>query len=114
MILGISMQKVREERIINEEIRKRFFNIPLLTDYAKIRTLKYISKTMGGKDEAALQKQCITAYCHSPNCMGGQQPHKDLFMGWIQSSIPTTGRDVPLKTWAKHAQDKEERELLVQ
>jgi hypothetical protein len=70
---------------------------------------------MRGKDEAALQRQFINVYCHPPQHVGGQQTtHIDLFAGCIQSIIPTTLKDVPLKTWAKRAQDKEEWELLVQ
>jgi hypothetical protein len=62
MILGISMRKVREERIRNEEIRKRFFDIPLLTDYAKRRTRTFTYSEVHqqnygrGKDEAAPYK----------------------------------------------------------
>jgi hypothetical protein len=39
MIWGVSMRKVREERIRNEEIRKIIFDIPLLANYAKRHAL---------------------------------------------------------------------------
>jgi hypothetical protein len=80
MILGISVRQVRGERIRNKEIRRRFFNIPLLLYYAKGRTLKYIGKTMRGEDEAALQKRSSLCTVTPPKHVGGQQTtHRDLF-----------------------------------
>jgi hypothetical protein len=47
--------------------------------------------------------------------VGGQQTtRRDLFVGYIQSIIPTTPKDAPLKSWEKRAHDKDESELLVQ
>jgi hypothetical protein len=65
-ILGIPMKIVREERISNAEIRKRFMSIPKITDFVTRSTLRYIGKTIQNEDECAFEKQCITVYFSSP------------------------------------------------
>jgi hypothetical protein len=41
IIIGISRQRVRDERITNLEVRRRFLNMPTLTYLVKRRVLKY-------------------------------------------------------------------------
>ena len=106
-ILKINMKQVKEERITNEEIRKRFHNIHKLEDYITRRSLTYLGKTIRTEGDAKLQKCCITAFCHSPKMAGGQQKnHRDLFVKHIKKVLPNTSNDAPLKEWAKIALDK--------
>jgi hypothetical protein len=102
------MKRVREERISNEEIRRRFYNIPTRSNIITKRTLRYIGKTVRSND-ASLQKQFLTAFCHSPKHTGGQQrTHRDHFAEAIKTLIPTHTKDAPLKLWGKTAKDEGE------
>jgi hypothetical protein len=70
-ILGISRQRVCEEKITNSAVRTKFLNMPTMINIAKRRVLKYIGKVVREEKEKALRKSFLTAYCHSPRHVGG-------------------------------------------
>jgi hypothetical protein len=57
----------------------------------------------------SLQKQFLTAFCHSPRNSGGQQrTQRDHFADAIKSIIPELTKYAPLKLWGNNAIDKVE------
>jgi hypothetical protein len=50
-ILWISRQRVRDEKITNSAVRKKFLNIPTMMNIVKIRVLKYICKVVREEKE---------------------------------------------------------------
>jgi hypothetical protein len=80
-ILGISRQRVRDEKTTNFAVSNKFLNVPTMMNIVKRRTLKYIGKVVREEKEKALHTSFLTAYCHSPRYVGGQQKsHRDLFI----------------------------------
>ena len=49
-ILGIGWEKMKEERIANEEVRERFNNIPPAEDFIGKRILRFLRKTIRTSD----------------------------------------------------------------
>jgi hypothetical protein len=85
-------------------VRKKFLNMPTLMNIVKRRILKYIGKVVREEKEKSLHKSFLTAYCHSPMHVGGQQKsHMDLFIECVRTNLPDTPTRAPLKTWTHDA-----------
>jgi hypothetical protein len=113
-ILWISRQRVRDEKTTNSAVRKKFINIPKMMNIVKRRVLKYIGKVVTEEKEEALQTYFLTAYCHSPRHVGGQQKsHRDLFIECVRTILPDTPASAPLKTWIQEAKDESKWNALI-
>jgi hypothetical protein len=113
-ILGISRQRVRDEKITNSPVRKKFMNIPKMMNTVKRRVLSYIGKVVREEKEESLHKSFLNAYCHSPRHVGGQQKsHRDLFIECVRTILPDTPTSAPLKTWIKEAKDESKWNALI-
>jgi hypothetical protein len=78
-ILGITRQRVCDERITNSAVRKRFLNLPTMMNLVKRMVIKHIGKVVREEKETALHKYLLTAYCHSPMHVGGKHNHTEIF-----------------------------------
>jgi hypothetical protein len=106
-ILGINRQRVRDEKITNSAVRKKFLNMPIMMNIVKRRVMKYIGKVFREEKEKALHKSFLTAYCHSPRHVGGQQKsHRDLFIECVRTILSDTPSNAPLKTWIHEAKNQ--------
>ena len=64
-ILGIRWEKMKEERITNEEVRERFNNIPPAKDFIGKRILIFLRKTIRTSDNK-IQKKMLNAWIPIP------------------------------------------------
>jgi hypothetical protein len=51
IIIGISRQRVRDNRITNSAVRKKFLKMPTMPNLAKRRVLHYSGKVVGEEKE---------------------------------------------------------------
>ena len=65
-ILGISMLEVKEDRIRNETVREKFFNMPHVRDMIAARQLSYLGKIVRHPDPNHLPKQLLVAWVSNP------------------------------------------------
>ena len=57
------MTEVKEKRIINAEVRERFFNIPTIQNQIEKRQLTFIGKVVLNSDQQ-LPTKLLTAWCN--------------------------------------------------
>ena len=69
-ILGITITQVTDERITNESVRTRFFNIPTIRNQIAQRQLTFIGKVVRNKDDQ-IPTQLLTAWCDNKRRRGG-------------------------------------------
>ena len=69
-ILGITITQVIDERITNESVRTRFFNIPTIRNQIAQRQLTFIGKVVRNKDDQ-IPTQLLTAWCDNKRRRGG-------------------------------------------
>jgi hypothetical protein len=104
-VLGVSRQKVRDERITNSAVRNKFLNMPTMMNLVKRRLLKYIGKVAREDKERSLYKSFITPYLQSPMHVGGQhKSHRDLSIECVRTILPDTPTSAPFKRWIYEAQ----------
>jgi hypothetical protein len=72
-ILGISMKKVKNERIKNTSIRKKFCNLPPVDYYIKRTVWNFIGKIVQ-QEQDHLPKKLMGAWIQCPRKLG--QPQK--------------------------------------
>ena len=105
-IMGVSMAEVRDKKITNEEIRKRFFNIPPIASQIAKRQLTFIGKAVRNSDDQFPTK-LLTAWCNHRRPQGGVlHSNKKSIMQHLRYIIPTTDRTGSLQSWAFHALDQ--------
>ena len=69
-ILGISMQQVQDERLKNETVRKRFFNIPSTREVIAIRQSSFIGKILRHPNPTHPPKQLLPAWVNNKRPVG--------------------------------------------
>jgi ribosomal 50S subunit-associated protein YjgA (DUF615 family) len=85
-----------------------------MMNLVKRRDLQYIGKVVREEKETALHKSFLTAYCHSPRHVGGQQKsHRDLFIECVRTALPYPPKSAPLKTWIHEAQHEGKRNAII-
>jgi hypothetical protein len=98
---------VLDEKITNSAVTKKFLNMPTMMKIVKRKVRKYIGKVVREEKAKALHKSFLTAYCHSPRHVGGQQKsHRELFIECVRTILPDTPTSAPLKTWIHEAKDE--------
>jgi hypothetical protein len=75
-VLGITMKRVREERISNAEIRKRFTSITKITNFVTRHTLRYIGKMIQNENDFGLEKIYDCAATHHDTKVDSSEPTK--------------------------------------
>ena len=92
-ILGITWTRVREERIINDEVRYHFLEIPDLDAFIIWCTARYIGKVCRSEDKMILKK-LLGAWIHHP-CKTGKPQYscnKNL-LNAIHACLPEFSKD---------------------
>ena len=102
-ILGVSMTQVKEERITNAEIRKRFENIPPIRLIIAKKQLKWLGKIVR-MEPKQIPTKILTCFFPNPRCSGRRFRttrdgiHSNLCL--LYPNLPTTGN---LAKWRKYA-----------
>ena len=104
-ILGITITQVIDERITNESVRTRFFNIPTIRNQIAQQKLTFIGKVVRNKDDQ-IPTQLLTAWCDNKRQRGGVlQNNKKKLAKKIRLIIPGAAKDGLLTTWVYFALD---------
>ena len=86
-IPGIRMKRVQEEKNMNEEVRRRFRNIPPVEAFITRKKWRYISKTVRDNQTSIPSNKLLGAWIHQPRKAGPQNSNrlskKGLFCKWI-------------------------------
>ena len=99
-ILGVTMTKLKEERIKNETIHPRFFDIQMIQNQLIKQKLTFIRKVTSNSDEK-LPKKLLTAWCNNKLRVEGiLHSNKKNLVQNIFLIYPTVDRYVSLKLWA--------------
>ena len=87
-ILGIKMNQVKEKKIKNTEIRKKFGNLQDIDYYVKKRAWTYIGKIVRQQQDT-LPKKLLGAWLQCPRKQGHpQKSSRSLYVAMLQSVIP--------------------------
>ena len=71
-ILGIKWEKMKEERITNDEVRTEFNNIPPVEDFIGRHTLRFLGKIVRTNDRQ-IQKKMLNAWIPTSRKSGAPQ-----------------------------------------
>ena len=110
-ILDISMSQVKDERIRNENIRKIFYDIPIVENMIAARQLDFIGKAIRAPPDRP-SRIMLTACCNNQRRVGRPQLHNKNFivrnLKLLFSRIPTTNidRHGSLKDWIHEASNE--------
>ena len=98
-ILKITITEVIEDRITNDSLRVRFFNIPSIRNQIAKRQLTFIGKVVRNSDDQ-IPAQLLTAWCDHPRKRGGvlQNNKKNLAQN-IRLIVPGAAKDGLLSSW---------------
>ena len=100
------MEKMREERISNAEVRTMLFQIPSVEVFINRRTWRYIGKGVRLSDDA-IQKKMLGAWIHCPKKIGRPQLScKHHFAKTISSVLPRTNESGIFSEWFPLALDE--------
>jgi len=87
-ILGIRMKRVQEEKIMNEEVRRRFGNTPPIEVFITRRTWRYIGKIVRD-NQTSIPKKLLGAWIHQPRKAGRpQNSNRNHFITTLHTVIP--------------------------
>ena len=102
-ILHIRMLHVKDEKITNDDIRKKFGNIKRLSHIWRTRLLKFVGRSIR-QHLQSLSRLCITS-CTIGQCERGRpfRTNKDAITESIRLLIPSMSITGPLKYWAGYA-----------
>ena len=106
-ILGVTMLQVREERMSNKKLRKKFYNILTIQEEIAKRQLTFIGK-ITRRDRTHIPTLLLTSWSENPRKRGGiRKTNRKSIVENLQlllpDKIPNTGA---LNTWVHLAQDK--------
>ena len=97
---------MKNERITNAEVRRRFTNSEGLTFFWMRRVAKYIGKVVQDKDSDNLQKKLMAAWIPCPRKLGRpQQNSRKTFLQTIRRILPGVGPRGELTLWYGSAKD---------
>ena len=99
-ILGLRWECVKEERIMNEEVRYHFNNIPNIESFIIRRTHRYIGKIMRSEKNNIPWKP-LGAWIHCPRKTGRllNSCNNNLFMA-IRVIVPDVEKNDKFQSWA--------------
>ena len=113
-ILGINILQVREEKLKNSELRKRFYNILTIREEIAKRQLTFIGK-LTRRDNTHIPTLLLSSWCDNPRKKGGvRKTNRKSVVESLQLLLPD---QVPhsgvFNTWVHLAQDKSYWNLLL-
>ena len=112
-ILVITSTQVVDERITNESVRTRFFDISTIRNQIAQRQLTFIGKVVRNKDDQ-IPTELLTAWCNNKRRRGGVlQNNKNNLAQNIRLVIPGAAKDGLLTTWVYFALDAAYWEYLI-
>lgn len=104
-ILQLKWDQVKEDRITNEEVRERFYNIPDIEAFITRRTWRYIGKIY--RDNDSLPKKLLGAWIYCPRKAGAPQLScKSHFADTIERVMAGRCPNADFKHWAPTAMNE--------
>jgi len=98
-ILNIKWEQMREQKISNEEVRRRFENIPEINFFITRQTWTYIGKIVHAP-EYSIPKKLIGAWEHCPRKAGHpQSSSKKHFLTALKTVLPEIGKQGRFQEW---------------
>ena len=99
------MTEVKEERIINAEVRERFFNIPTIQNQIAKRQLTFIGKVVRNSDQQ-LPTKILTAWFNQKRKRGGVlHSNKKSIVQNIALILPCIGKTGIMSEWVHYELD---------
>ena len=97
---GINISEVKEQRITNETVRKKLFDIPNIEKQIATRQLTFIGKVARNFDDH-LPTELLTTWCNHRRLRGGVlHTNKKFILNNPLLIIPGVEKNRALKTWA--------------
>ena len=104
-ISGISTDDVKDQHIINETVRKEFFDITNIKKQIATRHLTFIGK-LARKSDGHLPTKILTKWCNHKRRRGGVlHTNKKSIVRNLHLIIPGVDKTGALKTWAHFSLD---------
>jgi exonuclease III len=105
-ILNINMFEVEQDRITNQDLRKRFCNAPCLLDIISKRQLNWIGKVARMDPYTRLPRKLLAAWTNNNRKVGRPQiSYKNTYESVLNMVLPQLPKGAPLIHWLKLAKE---------